>query len=217
LNSFYAPQDGQGKPASLNRSAIVGDARSAHSRSIPRNANTHGVSQQIQLRAEDVVKDVSSERLGRMARSNAVVAKEMSMPEASRYHTQKSGRAHSRSHLSTNSYKPTTLLNPASSHKIIRDRGTAHERNLSLSQIERYGKRDYSPIITTSKHAMRKIYAPKREHHHSASVQTECRRQAYTGMVIRNEPGFRRSTRSDLHRQLVVKEKQLRLIKDQLG
>lgn len=95
----------------------------------------------------------------------------VTLHESSRYHAHRSGRAQNRSLASTKTYKPRSLLGAASSHKVIRDRGAAHERNLSLSQIE-YGKRDYSPIITTSKHALRKIYDPKRKHVHSASVQT---------------------------------------------
>lgn len=164
----------------------------------------------IQLQAEDVVKDVSTERMGRMF-GGTTKAHDKPLLNSSRYHTHKSnGRAHNRSQASTNSFMPTSLLNvnAASSQKVIRDRGMAHERNLSLSQIE-YGKRDYSPIITTSKHALRKIYDPKRKHVHSASVQTHQRRQNYVG-------GYQRSTKSDLHRQLQVKEKQLRLIKNQI-
>lgn len=123
------------------------------------------------------MKEVTPDRLGAMLGGATTKAQSLLEHESSRYHTRKSGRIPS--HASSKSFRPATMLNATASQKVIRDRGMAHERNLSLSQIE-YGKRDYSPIITTSKHDLRKIYdpsGPKRKHVHSASVQTNQRRQ----------------------------------------
>jgi hypothetical protein len=126
---------------SVNNSAINPDSM---------QINELANSNMIQLKAQEVVKDVDSSRLDYLM---GYTTQDVS----------KTGGPNSR--YSHNTFVPASLLNSnraIEKKRIVRDNCKAHERNLSLSQIEgiRRCKRDYSPIVTTSKFDLRKIYEP---------------------------------------------------------
>lgn len=95
-----------------------------------------------------------------------------------------------------------------------------HERNLSMSQIEhaRHCKRDYSPIITTSKYDLKHIYDPLGHSQHPPRPNRT--RNRITARANSHGPRTRRlvtnsmrTTKTDLQRQLHIKQKQLKLIR----
>ena len=86
---------------------------------------------------------------------------------------------------------------------------------LNMSQIEfTQRKRDYSPIITTSKHALKKIYGSKPSGLESHMVKSH---SALTHKKSRSVENFRYGrTKGELQKQLYLKQKQLTVLKRQI-
>ena len=145
------------------------------------------------------------------------------------YHKRNMSKNRSTTHIDATQQSTATVskysLGNTNNNTMMRLTSNNPYTDVNISQIEyTQDKRDYSPIITTSKHELKKLYDPHGRSGHrnkqSCTSMTQMNKKSRSHSAENYKVGQKRMsappTKNDLQKQLYIKQKQLTMMKNQL-